>query len=138
MSLSSFRIPPPAKRRSKRKTPNYVESGIQKSFIEWLRLQHPRIGKVTFSVPNGAKRSWELSAVLKAEGLTPGVPDIFIAYPYGGYPGMFIEFKSPGGKLSDSQKIMIPLLREGGYRVEVSDNLEESIRLFKNYIGVGR
>lgn len=135
MAIKSFTIPPPIKK--KRKPPEYIESGIQKSFIEWMRLQHPPIAKLTFSIPNGAKRGWGFIKVLQAEGLKPGVPDIFIAYPCGKYSGMFIEFKSPTGKLSEDQEVMISLLREEGYRVEVSDNVEEAIKLFKNYIFEG-
>lgn len=112
------------------------ESKIQSAFLEWLSLQYPKIMQVTFSIPNGGDRSISYACRLKREGLLPGVPDIMIAYPFGLFHGLFIEFKSKTGKLSDPQKEIIPRLRNQGYKVEVvKGNWEDGITVLKKYLG---
>ena len=58
---------------------------------------------------------------MKAEGVEPGIPDIFISVPKKGLSGVYIEMKSkdPKAKLSDAQKVKIQLLRQYGYQVYV-------------------
>ena len=49
-----------------------------------------------FHIPNGGKRTKIEASRLKAMGVLPAVPDLFLALPLGGYHGMFIEVKRPG------------------------------------------
>jgi hypothetical protein len=49
-----------------------------------------------FAVPNGGLRNKVQAAKLKAEGVKPGVPDVFLPYPCGQYAGLWLEFKKPG------------------------------------------
>jgi hypothetical protein len=81
--------------------------------------------------------------MLKAEGVTSGVPDCFIAIPiihFGllkteTYSGLFIEFKKHPNTLSFNQRVFIKNLTENRYKCEVCYSLEEAIDVVKNYLG---
>lgn len=66
-----------------------------------------------YSVPNEAKRSAHLAALMKASGLTPGVPDL--AFVKAGR-ALFLELKSDSGRLSESQVATHSALRAAGPR----------------------
>ena len=51
-----------------------LEKTEQIAFCEWLTLK----GYLYFAIPNGGHRHPAVAAKLKAEGATPGVPDLFI------------------------------------------------------------
>lgn len=88
-----------------------------------------------FSVPNEAARSPKHGARMKAQGLRSGVPDICLALPVGGMPGMYIEMKrGSGGKVSENQQKWIDRLRSVGYVVEVCYGAEEAKEAINNYL----
>ncbi len=53
-----------------------TEHEEQREFVMWMRQTHPdaRI----FAIPNGGQRSRTTGAKLKAEGVSAGVPDLYI------------------------------------------------------------
>ena len=59
-----------------------------------------------FHCPNGEWRAPRAAAKLKAMGVLPGVPDLILLGPrtYTTKHIYFLEFKLPGGKLSDAQE----------------------------------
>lgn len=63
---------------------------------------------------------------LKRQGVRAGVPDIIIIY---GGKAHGLELKSKTGKLSDSQKVTFPLMRDAGMRIEVAHDFNEAIAL---------
>ena len=68
------------------------------------------------AIPNGGKRDIRTAAKLKAEGVKPGVPDIFLPVPRGGKHGLYIELKRrKGGTVSAAQEAWIRALTEQGY-----------------------
>ena len=71
---------------------------------------------------------------LKATGLKPGVPDIFL--PYGGkvMHGLFIEMKHGAGRVSPSQAVWHKNLRAQGYCVEVCWGALEAIDVITRYL----
>lgn len=64
--------------------------------------------------------------VLVAEGALAGIPDLHlpVASPLG-YNSMYVELKTPIGKLSNSQKKVISLLKEHNNFVVVIRSLDE-------------
>ncbi len=78
---------------------------------------------LAFAVPNGGSRSKTTAAMLRAEGVKPGVPDIFWPIARGGFHGMFIELKRPAsvgkakGTVSHAQTDYINELIFAGYHV---------------------
>ena len=89
---------------------------------------------VLLKIPNEGKRSPILGAIMKAEGLKAGSPDCFIAWPTNIYHGLFIEFKSPGKKLTDLQKIMFEALTIKGYHCVMADSWELAAKELTNYL----
>ena len=97
----------------------YIE---QREFVSWFRKRHRGIRII--AIPNGGQRSIATAARLKAEGVMPGVPDLFI-------PAwrVWIEMKrEKGGTVSADQKKWIAYLTECGYRCFVARGAEDAKR----------
>ena len=73
------------------------ENGHQKALFTWAALAKSTRPELVWlhSVPNGAHVSKIQAAMLVAEGLRSGVPDIFLDVARGGYHGLRIELKVP-------------------------------------------
>jgi len=115
------------------------EHQIQKSFFDWVRLNRKKPGfSCIFAIPNGGSRNIGTARKLKAEGVTPGIPDVMVPIPISckGYcvSGLYIEFKTKKGSLSKDQKKMCLALRELGYAVEICRSSQEAINLVTEYI----
>lgn len=101
----------------------------QTCLMQWAELQSGSMPELRclFAIPNGGWRHPATAARLKAEGVKPGVPDLFLAYPSNGMPGMFIEMKRrTGGRLSPEQQAWRERLSMHGYRVRVCKGWEEA------------
>lgn len=100
------------------------EHHLQVNCVRWFRYQYPHL--LLFSIPNGGWRRKSTAGKLKAEGATPGVPDLLLAHPSNGYHGLWIEMKNgKKGVLSDSQKKIIKQLEAEGYKVVIARTFEE-------------
>jgi hypothetical protein len=102
----------------------------QREFVSWVRKNHPKI-KI-FAIPNGGLRGIASAARLKAEGVSAGVPDLFIPSLK-----MFIEMKIAGGKVSDSQCEWLDYLVGAGYTCCVCYGKEEAEAVFVNMLLYG-
>lgn len=108
------------------------EHQIQSTFCEWLDKSGYQ--NDYFAVPNAARRSPRHGAYMKEEGLRAGVPDLFITIGVHGSHGLFLEFKTQKGRLTESQRERINLLTLRGYSCEVVRSVEEAIDAFKCYL----
>ena len=75
-----------------------TEHEEQREFVSWFRKTYP--GVRIFAIPNGGARSPSVAGRLKAEGVSKGVPDLYI-------PAWrtWIEMKrQKGGAVSPEQK----------------------------------
>ncbi len=120
-----------------------TEAKIQADVVAHCRSMEkvdPRY-KLLFAIPNGGYRG---RAQRQGAGFSAGVPDLFLAYqavdplPDDSYHiagGLFIEMKTPKGKVSAAQKVWHSRLTEAGYRVEVCRSAQEAIDLIKSYLG---
>ncbi len=114
------------------------EHGIQSAFIRWVRMaekMHPAL-QLMFAVPNGGKRSVITAVLQKAEGVRKGVPDIMLPVPRHGFTGLAIEFKKPGGRLSEDQVEYIQKLVEEDWIVDVLTDAEDAIKVVKKYLDI--
>lgn len=76
------------------------------------------------AIPNGGYRHKATAERLQAEGVTPGIPDMFI-------PAwrLWIEMKrTKGGSVSPAQREMMKYLSECGYQCIVAKGWEDAKR----------
>lgn len=93
-------------------------------------------GIPVFAVPNGGSRDRREAARMTAQGVKPGVPDLFIPRAAGKYHGLFIEMKRErGGKLSMAQAEWISLLRREGYAACVCAGFDAARKVIEQYMG---
>ena len=91
----------------------------QREFVQWVRQMTPhRI----LAIPNGGSRGASQGARLKAEGVSAGVPDLYI-------PALhhWCEMKIVGGKTSPAQRDWHDYLRSIGDPVVVAYSRDEAI-----------
>lgn len=115
------------------KTP--TESEEQKAFVEYLNFVHV----TSYAVPNGTflsgsklQRAKQMNK-LKAEGLSPGVPDIVCLFEGG--ISVYIEMKrKSGGTVSKDQKQWLERLRVLGFDAYVCKGAKEAIDVVQKYL----
>lgn len=90
-----------------------------------------------FHIPNGLIASNQIRNV-KALGVRPGIPDLFLAIPNDVYAGLFIELKAPSVDktrgLSRVQTRMVARLNLRGYSAVVVNELEDAIMAITAYM----
>lgn len=107
--------------------------------VEYLYRQYPKA--LFWATPNGArlsggpsKRARQMNA-LKAEGFLPGVADLIIFEPRGGFSCMMLEMKrSHGGVVSDNQFDFLAQAEARGAFTAVCHGASEAIQLIDEYM----
>ena len=122
-----------------------LESTEQQRLFTWWRYEgHKRFDLPVcclFAIPNGGRRDAVTGARLKAEGVHPGIPDIFLAVPNQYRSGLFIEMKrpkSPGvraGSPSKAQREVMQALTARGYCCKVAYGATEARQVIERYLG---
>ena len=115
------------------------ESQEQQNVISWAQWSTGRYPELEYlhHIPNGGARSKATAGRLRAEGVKPGVPDLHLPVPLGGYHGLYIEMKRrKGGTVSDEQKRWINFLLLHGYAVYVCKGADEAITVIENYLSL--
>lgn len=82
-----------------------TEHEHQVQFVAWFRKTFSDV--LIFAIPNGGQRNIAVAAKLKAEGVTAGIPDLFIPAW-----SLWIEMKTPTGRLSEPQKAIKAYLEQ--------------------------
>lgn len=94
----------------------------QVRLVAWFRRTYP--GVRVFAIPNGGARSGVQGAKLKAEGVSPGVPDICVPAW-----NLWVEMKrEAGGVVSPVQKDWIAYLESIGHTVIIGRGFEDAKR----------
>lgn len=135
-----------------------TEHGEQTALFAWAAAVKnagicPHPAKM-YATPNGAKRDKRTAAMLKAEGVKSGIPDVFLPVPTLAKPekfnafgsttvtnglicGLYIEMKKiKGGKLSDEQRERIEQLQADGYAAVVCKGWIEAKNVIITYLGL--
>lgn len=111
----------------------------QKQLFRWTRLHEDRLPelKLLFAVPNGGQRHLFVAKKLQAEGVKPGVLDVWFPVPRAGFHGLVIEMKAPGKlkETSDAQKWWLARLTEQGYCAVVHDTWQAAWNTLVRYLG---
>lgn len=119
-----------------------TESVLQIACVKWFRIVHPKLKRNIFSIPNGARIGGKMSkkgfpimaSILKAEGMTEGVSDLFLAKPIGAFSGLFVEMKTIVGTQSDEQREFLELMASVGYAVTVCRRINEFEKDVTDYL----
>lgn len=125
-----------------RRSPEHtIQVGVVR-LAAMCQTQYPALG-LLHAIPNGAhlprrqkngrvycpEMNW-----LKAEGLKPGMPDLHLPVPMGGYVSLYMETKVPGAYPTREQQKIHALLREHGNRVEVYRAIDEGWEILLGYL----
>lgn len=104
----------------------------QVTVCDWLTLKK----LLYFAIPNGGARHIATARFLKAEGVQPGIPDLFIPVLAINNKYTFVEMKKvKGGVVKLIQKIWHEHLRENGFNVILAFGAEDAInQLSKLYL----
>ena len=105
-----------------------TEHEEQREFVRWFRQGYR--GVRIFAIPNGGARSMATAGRLKVEGVSPGVPDLFI-------PDwrLWVEMKRvKGGSLSAEQKDWIAYLEGCGYTCFVAKGADQAKEMVLGFV----
>lgn len=118
-----------------------IEHKEQCALIEWANFQNlpdsnEKIGTYLVAIPNGGARSAVTGALLKAEGVRAGFPDLIFTYPTKNFHGLFIEMKAPTktARVSEAQKVWLKRLSDVGYQTAVCYGFDEARNVIKSYL----
>ena len=117
-----------------RKRPSHEEHDIQVACVRAFRLTYPHLAKNLFAIPNGGWRNEAVAAKLKAEGVTAGVLDLCLLVARNDCNALFLEAKTPKGRLSDKQKEWIEAVKKHGYKCVLFRSVDEFMNIVKNYL----
>lgn len=121
----------------------------QAALVKWFAGHFPQY--LFFAIPNGGKLPYKKAISKKtgksisispertkllAEGMVPGIPDLFLPVARGGYHGLFIEMKTEKGTLSPEQKAIHPRLTNEDYMVVVAYGLEAAKTFIIDYLSL--
>lgn len=93
----------------------HAERIEQINFMNWIRENYPEIWEDAYHFANERRCSVMEGRNLKKMGVKKGVADIFVAVPYRGLSGLWIELKADGGTLTQEQKEFIARMNRRGY-----------------------
>ena len=111
-----------------------LEETHQVTLVGWFRLQHPHQKQLLTIVSFGENVGPRRMDRLKKMGLTKGWPDLLLAKSCHDFHGLFIEMKSPTGRLETSQKVVHDALRAEGYQVSVCYHWLEARDAIQDYL----
>lgn len=114
-----------------------TEHDEQVAVMRWAAAhlaQFPEL-ELLHAIPNGGHRAAATAAALKAEGVKPGVSDLFLPVARQGFHGLYIEMKAADGTLRAEQRQFLDAVRAQGYRAEVCKTAAPAIALLSAYLG---
>lgn len=92
------------------------------------------------SVMGGGNAEWQKTErairgrLAKLAGVEDGVADWVLLVPAGAWHGLCIEFKKPGGIVSDAQERFMGYAMSRGYWCAVCDNVDDAWELVVQYL----
>ena len=116
-----------------------LESDLQEAIFSWANTLEPRYPEIRWlhAVPNGGYRSGREAVGLKRQGVKAGILDLHLPVARGGFYGMMIELKRPGGKCAKprpEQAEYIAFLTEQGYCARISNDFAECKNIILEYL----
>jgi len=99
------------------------EAQIQRAVMAHIRARGVP-GLFAFHPANGGWRSKIEAAILKGQGVVPGVPDVILIHDGRTYG---LEIKAPGGRISENQIAAHSAMTQAGAYVCVAEGLDRAI-----------
>lgn len=118
--------------------PGAKEDAEQIAIIEWAAYmvgKYPCLERL-LHIPNGGSRNRIEAAKLKRMGVRPGVPDLLLPFPAGGWSGLWLEMKTEKGRPTPCQRDWIEYLRSVGYCAYVCHGAGEAINAIEAYLAI--
>ncbi len=113
-----------------------IEYQIQVALFQWAKdnlSKYPELALLHASL-EGVKLPIGLAVKMKAAGMRAGFPDVILDVARGGYHGFRLELKAPGGRPSKIQRVVHQALINEGYKVVISDNLQNAVEAILSYL----
>lgn len=98
---------------------------------------YPLIEKHLTASANGELRNKIIAKRLKLMGVKAGVSDIFFAYPFKGYAGLWIELKRKNATqshLKPEQKEWLRRMCDAGYMAKMAAGADEAWEIITSYL----
>lgn len=131
----------PTRKAVKPRNTSPLEADEQSLLFQWAEYAvctYPEL-ETMYHIGNGGFRNKIEASHLRQQGLKPGVPDICLPVPRGGYGALYIELKRrKGGRVSEVQKNFIALLNKYGNRAVVCKGFDEARQEIESYLNSGK
>lgn len=111
------------------------EHAEQVALVQWFRLQFPQYREHLFAIPNGGARHPAVAGKLKAEGVLPGVSDLFLMVARPGAAGLWIEMKTRDGRLTEPQRRFQERAQAEGFCAVTCYGFEQARAAIVEYLG---
>jgi hypothetical protein len=138
MSKTTILLPQPAEKPPRAVIREPLESEIQITYFDLLRLYESKFPELRwiYNNANGEYRSPLTAKRLKRLGVKAGVWDVFCPIPKHGFHGLYIEFKRNGrSRLTPGQIEFGKFVREAGYKISIFWNAQEAFQKTLEYLG---
>ncbi|MFO1147769.1 MAG: VRR-NUC domain-containing protein [Alsobacter sp.] len=106
------------------------EHELQAGIVQAIRLKFRQV--LVYAVPNGGSRGLVEGGRLKAEGVTPGIPDLALVLPDG--RAAFLEVKTPEGQLRPEQRRFGEWAHLRGIPWAVVRNLDQALDALTSWL----
>lgn len=129
-----------------RRNHGHEEANIQIESVRQFRERYPEYRNLLFAVPNENEQS-KYEGILQQKisgnrrrmrGVTPGVSDLLLLVPSGGYHGLCLECKTATGRQSEDQKRWEKEVCAMGYCYRVFRSAEDLMGIVEEYLGAGK
>ena len=127
------RISQTKRRRSPLDVREYSEQCV---IFQWASLslaRYPALEWLNGSL-NGVRLTIGQAVKMKKAGMKKGYPDINLPVPIGGYHGLYIELKIPGGTTSDDQRHWLAGLQKMGHFTCICMGANAAIGILEKYL----
>lgn len=109
-----------------------TEYRIQSAFVTQVQLLYPDI---LFTIsPAGFIMSAGQAMKMMRMGYRKGTPDVLFLEPRGPFHGLLIEFKAPGGTISDEQREFMRLADVRSYKTAFCFSTVQAMAVLRSYI----
>lgn len=121
----------------------HIEDDIQMGIFAWAALNQKKWPCLRWlhHVRNGGKLSGKNRIARLIEGsrwkklgIKAGVVDIFLPEPSGGFSGLVIEVKAPGGRLTPEQDAYLYYSAGIGRMVSIVYSIDEAVKVITDYM----